>query len=183
MNVRMKARFKSMAFAVLGTLSIFSAVTYTSCERDKCKQIACAYGGVCTDGECLCVAGYEGPQCETINRTRFLDAWNVTEDGSLTDAAQYNVVVVPGSNIQEIRIRNFYNILTDEVSAFVKGDTMTINQQVVNGYTIAGKGYVIDEKYNGVHGKLVLRYKVVDNNGIVNDYGFETASDPSVWNK
>ncbi len=179
----MKSRFKTLAIAAIGTLSIFSAITYSSCQRDKCKAIVCAYNGVCTDGACLCPAGYEGPQCETINRLRFLNDWNVTEDGTLTDAAQYVLTIEKGPNIQEVLIRNFNNLLTDRVSAFVKGDTMYINQQTVNGYTLNGVGYLTDEKYNGAHGKMIVRYQITTGSGLVNDYGLGPASDASLWNK
>src|SRR5690606_37217724 len=127
----MKARFKTILFSALGAMTVFSAVTISSCNEDKCKAIVCAYNGVCKDGQCLCPPGYEGNQCEVITRERYLGVWTVTEDGTYSNAAQYPVDVVAGPNISELRIKNFRNSFVDEISAFVTGDTITIPEQKV----------------------------------------------------
>ena len=178
----MKARFKIVMLSALGALTAFSAVTFSSCKEDKCKAIVCAYGGVCSDGICLCPSGYEGNQCETITRTRYLGVWHVTEDGTYSNATQYTVSVQPGANISELRIKNFRNSFTDEVQAFVKGDTLTIPNQTINNRTVKGFGYIVDDKYYGANGKIVLRYVVKDENGITDDYGVD-GGDVSLWNK
>lgn len=179
----MKARLKTIFFTALSAVTLFSAVTYTSCENDKCKSIVCAYGSVCSDGTCLCQTGYEGPQCETITRERYLGPWRVTENGTITDAIQYTVSVEAGDNISEVRIKSFRNLLVDYVSAFVVSDSIYVPEQTVQNYTIVGHGYITDEKYYGDNGKMVLYYKIVDNTtGVVDDFGHENG-DPSVWNK
>jgi hypothetical protein len=179
----MKARFKTIVLSALGALTVFSGVTLSSCKEDKCKAIVCAYGGVCSDGACLCPSGYEGPQCETVNRTRFLGIWTVTEDGSLTNAAQYSVSVEKGPNITELRLKNFRNRFINDVKAFVKGDTIYIPQQTVeNNTSVMGTGYITTDLFYGRNGKLIIRYKVVDNLGKVDDFGVE-GGDPSLWNK
>lgn len=179
----MKARIKSIVLSAFGAIAVFSAVTYSSCEGDKCKSIVCAYGGVCTDGQCLCPTGYEGPQCETVTRERYLGTWVVTENGSITDAAQYTISIEKGDNISELRIKNFRNLFVNNVSAFVKGDTLYIPQQTVDHYEVIGNGYITDEKYYGDNGRLVVRYKVTDvNNNQTDDFGVD-GGDPSLWNK
>src|SRR5690606_14893398 len=129
----MKARFKIVLLSAIGALTAFSAVTLSSCSEDKCKSIVCAYGGVCTDGECLCETGYEGNQCETITRKRYLGVWHVTEDGTYTDATQYSISISPGPNINEVLISTLRNAsFKGDVQAFVRGDTITIIDQVVD---------------------------------------------------
>ena len=179
----MNARIKTIMLSALGAITVFTAVTISSCKEDKCKAIVCAFGGVCTDGICLCPSGYEGPQCETITRTRYLGPWIVTEDGTLTDAAQYTVSVEKGVNINELRIKNFHNLFVKEVSAFVKGDTLYIPQQELeNQNTVIGSGYITEDKFYGTHGRLVIKYKVTDSIGRVDDFGID-AGDPSLWTK
>jgi len=180
--VLMKARFKTILLSALGALTAFTAVTSSSCSEDKCKAIVCAYGGVCTDGQCLCPSGYEGPQCETITRTRYLGIWNITEDGTYSNAAQYSIAVEKGPNLSEVRIKNFRNLFVDEVQAFVKGDTITIPNQTINGNKIYGFGYITDEKYYGDNGKIVMRYVVTDPAGNVDDFGVN-GGDASLWIK
>ncbi|RYZ53757.1 MAG: hypothetical protein EOP49_06625 [Sphingobacteriales bacterium] len=178
----MKARFKTILLSALGALSVFSAVTVSSCNEDKCKAIVCAFGGVCTDGACLCPSGYEGPQCETVNRQRYLGAWVVTENGSVTDAAQYTLSIEKGDNITELRIKNLRNLFITDVRGFVNGDTLYIPQQTIDNHTVIGSGYITSDKFYGDYGKLVVTYKVTDNNGMVDDFGVD-GGDPSLWNK
>lgn len=178
----MKARFKTILFSALGAMTVFSAVTFSSCNEDKCKAIMCAYNGVCKDGQCLCPTGYEGNQCEIITRDRYLGVWTVTEDGTYSNAAQYPVDIVAGPNISEIRIKNFRNSFLEEVNAFVTGDTITIPDQIINNKTVRGFGFIEAEKYDAKHGKLTLRYIVTDQNGVVDDYGVD-GGEPSLWNK
>lgn len=177
----MRARLKAIYFATIATLSIFSTVAYVSCEQEKCKSVTCAYGGVCVQGACNCLAGYEGPRCETINRLRYLNTWNVTEDGTVTEATQYTVTIVGGPNIQEVLISNFNNRLTEPVTAFVEGDTLKIPAQTRNNVTVEGVGYLTAQKYDGRSGTMVVRYKVTDAT-TTNDYGLD-GGDASLWNK
>lgn len=178
----MKARFKTILLSALGAMTAFTAVTVSSCSEDKCKAIVCAFGGVCTDGQCLCPSGYEGPQCETISRNKYKGIWVVTEDGSYSNAAQYTVSVEEGPNITELRIKNFRNLFTENVQAFVKGDTLTIPSQTINGSSVRGFGYIIDDKFYGKNGKIVLRYIIKDQNNQVDDFGID-GGEPSLWNK
>lgn len=179
----MKARIKSVILSAIGVIGAFSMATYSSCNSDKCKTITCAYQGVCNEGKCICQSGYEGPQCETVTRKKYLGTWVVTENGSITDASQYTVAVVAGPNMTEVRIKNFRNFIMDDVNAFVKKDSIYIPQQSMQGQTIIGYGWVEDEKYYGDNGRIVLKYKVTDDaTGASDDFGYE-GGDPSLWNK
>ncbi|MBS1590128.1 MAG: calcium-binding EGF-like domain-containing protein [Bacteroidetes bacterium] len=179
----MKSRFKLVVLSALSALTAFSTVLVSSCKEDKCKSIVCAYGGVCSSGQCICPSGYEGTQCETITRKRYLGVWNVTEDGTYSSAAQYAISLEAGANIAEVRIKNFRNSFVSDVQAFVKGDTITIPNQTLAGKTIRGFGYIQQDKYYGQNGKITMRYVVKDNtSGVVDDYGVDNG-DPSLWNK
>ena len=180
----MKARLKTILLSAIGAISAFSFVTLSSCEPDKCKTISCAYGGICNEGKCLCQSGYEGPQCETLMRKKFLGTWVVTETGTISDSRQYTVTIEGGPNLSGIKIKNFYNNnLSLSVDAFVRGDTVTIAQQDIDKYTIVGEGWVEDEKYYGDNGQIVLKYKVTNNeSGETDDFGYDRG-DASLWNK
>src|SRR5579871_4978211 len=104
----MKTRLKTILVSCLSTLFIFAAVVYMSCNRDKCKTIVCAHGGVCNSGGCICPSGYEGSNCETVSRDKFLGNWSVFEKGSVTEQAQYPVNIAQGPNITDVVINNFY---------------------------------------------------------------------------
>jgi hypothetical protein len=62
---------RNIAFSVLLTLGAFSAMTYTACNKDECKDVVCQNGGTCAEGICTCPYAYEGTNCETQLRAKY----------------------------------------------------------------------------------------------------------------
>lgn len=177
----MKARFLYSLFTAFSTLTVLSGLT--SCNPDKCQAIACAYGGICQDGKCICADGYEGYQCETEMRARYLGIWTVTEDGTISNAAQYAVAVTRGDKPREIRIANFYNAITQPVKAYVSSDTVTIPMQAVNRFRVQGRGQIKRDPYRGVNALIKFNYMVEDTvNKLVDNFGY-SGGDPASWTK
>lgn len=178
---------KTLVFSALATLTLFLSVLYTGCEPDKCKNVTCAYAGVCKDGNCICQTGYEGLHCETIMRDKFKGIWNVNEDGTLTGAAQYTVSIEDGPKINEVVIKNFQNTFTENVLAVVYRDTLTIPSQTFsNGNTVSGWATItgtnqLNQHYYQ-HAICAFYYKVTNNIGQTNEYGTGGAG-PSQWSK
>lgn len=180
----MNARLRSIFFTASLITAAFSAVTYTSCSEEKCKPVVCANGSTCVDGACICPSGYEGARCETLNRERFLDVWNVEEDGSISAKAAYTLSIEPGTGITDVRIRNFNNLISEDVNARVKGDTIYIDPQTFNSNTVKGIGYITDSKFYGANGRLVMRYRVEKANGQIDNFGFDpSTTNYSLWDK
>src|SRR3954471_7120818 len=117
----MNAPLKKILISGVAALAALFFVTYVSCNKDKCKTVICAYDGVCSNGACICKSGYEGTNCETLTREKFLGNWNVFEKGSTTEAAQYVVSILPsGTNPTDVVIRNFFNYFNPtEIKAYV----------------------------------------------------------------
>ncbi|HEY1032709.1 MAG TPA: hypothetical protein VGD89_13110 [Flavipsychrobacter sp.] len=180
----MKARFKTIILSALSAIAAFTAVTYTSCNNDKCKAIVCAYGGVCKDGACICPTGYEGTQCEIITRDKYKGVWNVIEKGTYTLTNQYQVSIEDGASMNKMVIRGFYNNATAPVDMIINGDEVTIPLQTVdNRYEIQGTGTLKYEEFYGKHGTLTVRYTIKDKtSNMVNDFGVNTG-EPSIWSK
>lgn len=179
----MKARLKSIVLSAVGAIAVFSTVTITSCNDDPCKAIVCAYGGTCTEGECLCPSGYEGTHCEIVTREKYEGVWTVFEDGTVTKPAQYEIRIKNGVGATDMTISNFYNRFPgNDVSVRVKGDSLFIPQQTVNGYVIEGSGYLNWERENFYpeHGELIVHYTIKDPEGKLNDFGVNAGS-PSTW--
>ncbi|HEY9177459.1 MAG TPA: calcium-binding EGF-like domain-containing protein [Flavipsychrobacter sp.] len=177
----MKARLKSIILSAMGVAAVFTTVTVTSCNDDPCKSIVCAYGGTCADGDCICPSGYEGTHCEIVTREKFKGVWTVFEDGTSTNPAQYEVSFVNGEGATDMSITNFYNRFPgNDVNIRVKGDSMFIPQQTVNGYVIEGWGYLKWEDFYPEHGEITVHYKIVNPEGVTNDFGVNTGY-PSKW--
>jgi hypothetical protein len=182
----MRTPFKTILISTLVTLSAFISVTYFSCNRDKCKTIVCAHGGVCNVGVCICPSGYEGANCETVSRTKFLGNWTVFEKGSATPARQYALTIQPSTLTSDVVISNFYNYFQTPIKGYVNGDTLYIPNQQYEGKVLFGVGFIYSGVTYGQFGAISMRYEVIDTaTQVVDDYGYygPDASDPSAWNK
>ena len=183
----MKTPLKTILVSALLVCSAFVAVIHSSCNRDRCKTIVCANKGVCNDGVCTCPIGYEGSNCETVSRDKFLGNWSVFEKGSITQAAQYPISIQEGTKITDVVIKNFYNYFTTPINASVYHDTLFIPNQQYEGKVLFGVGYIYTTVTYVQYGAINMEYEIVDTaTGAVNDFGYNSIvdhSDPSSWNK
>jgi hypothetical protein len=182
----MKTAFRKILYSALVTLVTVGSVIYASCNKDKCKSIVCAYGGVCDGGKCICKSGYEGPTCQTISRDKFIGAWAVYEKGSITEAAQYPVAIERSNNITDVVIINFYNYFRNPVKAYIIKDTIYIPNQQLEGHVVFGQGVIYSNTTYGQYGSISMRYEVIDTaTNVPNDFGYYAPdlSEPSAWNK
>ncbi len=137
----MKPKYNVLLTAFL-TLFIFSAVLYTACHKDKCKDVVCFNRGACDGGNCVCPTGYEGPKCELLSRDKFIRTFNGWDTCSLTPVAimQYPVhfhAVLADS--LELMMNNFLNDPDDSAVCTIRStDSFTFlgsnNSTVFNGH-------------------------------------------------
>ncbi|HMN32193.1 MAG: hypothetical protein IT215_01425 [Chitinophagaceae bacterium] len=174
--------------ATLITMMLLFSVSFFSCKTDKCKQVTCAYSGVCKEGVCLCQIGYEGEHCETVTRDKFKGIFNVNEDGTISGVAQYSLSIENGEKINEVTIKNLQNVYKDfKVRGVTYLDTLTIpNQMLPDSSVVEGWGYIVDtnplNQHYYQHAILTVYYTVTDKLGVANEYG-SNGSQPSVWSK
>jgi hypothetical protein len=188
-------KFSAIIVTTFFTLLACTSLIIISCNRnstnilsgDKCKATSCAYGGVCVDGVCVCKPGYEGNNCEIISKAKFLGSWNVKEDGSVTERAEYGFVIEADTAATAVRLKNFYNYFKAPVMATITKDTIIIPNQQLEGKVVFGKGYIYTDSPGVKNGKISMRYQVVDvASQLVNDFGYYgdvTMSAPSDWSK
>ena len=182
----MKTSLKTILISAFVTFSTFLSIVYISCNRDKCKTIVCAHGGVCNSGSCICPSGYQGSNCETLSRNKFLGNWNVFEKGTRTAAAQYPVTIETGNLPTDVIIKNFYNYFKTNIRGYVTNDTLYIPNQQYEGKVLFGVGYIYSDVTYGQYGRIAMRYEIIDTaTTLVNDFGYYDldGSDPSLWNK
>ena len=186
----MKSVIKSILIPAFLTLGVFGSAIYISCNRDLCKTIVCANGGVCSLGSCTCPSGFEGTNCETQTRLKFTGNWSVFEKGTASLSAQYEVSIDTVGTFDAytyVTIKNFNNIFKSPVLAYVSADQLIIPNQRQQGKLIYGIGTISSNVTYGQYGSISMRYLVQDSlTLIVDDYGYNAAtdfSDPSAWNK
>ena len=125
---------KSILLASILTVGTFSATIFTSCNPDACKDVVCANGGTCTDGNCACPAGYIGTLCDTKANSTFVGTWSAKEklNGASTWATAYTVVVTAdGSSPGTFYLQNYGNY------------SCTAGSYQVSALTNDGKNYSI----------------------------------------
>jgi hypothetical protein len=114
-------------------------ITQNSC-RDPCKDVECN-NGVCEEGTCKCDAGYEGTNCETAVRTKFLGTYAFSENCNTGQDSYTVTITTVDADIQKIRISNIYDAgLSTE--ATVSGTSLTIASQSFGLATISGSGSI-----------------------------------------
>ena len=59
------------------------ALLAAACEQNPCKNVTCNHDGLCIDGTCSCVLGYEGSTCDEETRAKYAGNYKgvYTEDG------------------------------------------------------------------------------------------------------
>ena len=177
-----------LLFVLFASVSVY----LTSCGKDdvhktvKVMCVSCINGGQCINGVCLCSAGYEGSDCATISRNKFLGNWEVFEKGSTSIATQYGVAIMPDTAINSVVIANFYNSFRINIKASVKGDSLIIPNQQYEGKSVVGVGIISSSTTHGQYGVLTIKYEISDTvTGAINDFGYNPVdgSNPSQWNK
>lgn len=112
----MSTFFKAFCFLSLAVL----AQSCSSCNEvapqpiDLCESITCSGHGTCNDGTCACSPGYEGANCETETRAKFLGPYfgiyTFSKNGTNISIAGYFIEVTgdPG-NATNIVFSKGYN--------------------------------------------------------------------------
>jgi hypothetical protein len=110
------------------SIAAFSAVTLSSCSKDE-----------------TCLPGYEGKDCKTEMRTKFMKTWNANETSG-TEQLVYTCNVAAGTNVNQVVISKTFsdNFFQNNVNATVDGNIITIPSQKPDGsgseYSVEGSG-------------------------------------------
>ena len=134
----------------------------------------------------MCAAGYEDSVCATESRSKFVSNWVVDENGSTTSNTHYTASIQKGATVTDVLLINFFNYFTLPVNAYVKGDSIFIPNQHLQGKVVYGMGGITGNSYNGKYSEIILNYQVVDSaTGIIDDFGYNPAhiAAPSIWTR
>lgn len=120
-----KARLILSAFLTVGTLA---TVTLSSCSKDE-----------------VCPVGYEGKNCATEMRAKFIKTWSANETSG-SQQLVYTCNIAAGVNINQVVISSAFsdNFFNNNINATVDGNTITIATQKPDGgsspYSVEGSG-------------------------------------------
>lgn len=150
-------KMKIFSLSALSALALSTMLFFSSCTPDPCKDVTCLNNGTCNDGNCECVTGYEGTDCGTEVRAKFLGPYSVTDGCSASGAATYSINInKSNTEINVVLISNFWNLFANNVKATVNGTNLTIATQEPDndGYKVTGNGTI-----NG--NTLTINYTVI----------------------
>jgi hypothetical protein len=134
---------KSIAVTALVTIGSFTAVTYTACNKDKCKDVVCQNGGTCSEGNCNCLAGFEGDRCQTKVVDKFVGTWNAAETcGSVPSPAYQVTITGSGTSLVISNLGNYGCSLGGNITwagSITNSTSVTINDNKCS-YQMNGTG-------------------------------------------
>ncbi|MBL8012041.1 MAG: hypothetical protein JNJ64_15650 [Flavobacteriales bacterium] len=115
------------------------AFTATGCKKDECKDKNCGNGS-CVDGSCVCNTGYEGSECGTEKRAKFIGSWSGTETCTSGNYTWTMTSTSSSTGVTAIIFNNFAGYSGLNISATVNsnGTSLTIPNQTVSGATVSG---------------------------------------------
>lgn len=149
---------RNIAFSALLAVGVFATITYTSCNTDECEDIECLNGGTCIAGSCSCPTGYEGTDCSTLTRDKFIGTWKGSD---VCNINTYNVTLSISQATNEIEA------LINNPGGF--GTQVTITGRVTNATTISftdanvGNGRILNGTMEVNGNNLTFNYTVTDN--------------------
>ena len=134
---------------------------YAGC-KDACSETVCLNSGTCNDGKCECVGryggvncdtfcpvGYEGDNCETQNRTKFIAHWSAHTRSSDGADIKHALNISAGPTISTVIISNIASQAFSVVGTIGGRTNMDVYQQNATGnYTgkVSGSGEYSDRK-------------------------------------
>ena len=155
---------KKYHFLFLPFLLFLVSVLSESCDRNKCENVICGLRQSCVNGICQCAPGYEGDNCETLARDKFLGQYLVSTSCVQGFApAQYPTQVIEDFNeINKIQITNIVGTgLSAE--AYIDRDLIEIPDQNIGAGTIFGQG-----NYDQILQRIIIEYNYSVNGQLSN---------------
>lgn len=169
----MKKNLNLIAAALVVGVALFIASCGTT---DKCEDLNCGANGVCVDGTCQCDVGYEGTDCSTLTRQKYLGAVSVAVglcEFNDTCLKKIETLVCPTynsnitanpSDVKKFNISNFANLVDNNNNPInlTVGATVTSPTEVkLDEINVPGQGGL---KGSGVYltnpKRLILTYQI-----------------------
>jgi hypothetical protein len=130
-----------------GSVVIALAVNFNSCKKEKqdpCEGITCQNGGWCYDGSCKCTLGYEGTNCETESRAKFIGSDSVSSSCSVTKWKS----TIASTSVTKLTLKDLYGFPGINVNADLTSSTefniplQTVSDGASHTIKISGSGSI-----------------------------------------
>ncbi len=131
------------------------------------RVIICGPNSNLVNDSCICNAGYEKDDaglCTVETRGDFIGNYITEEQCSSSPLSTYQISIVAGNLINEVKINNFWDIFISPIVATFSGTTINITSQEpdFDGFIVEGSGSIDPNQTPMV---LTLSYTVTDTHG------------------
>ncbi len=98
-------RLKSTLIAAFSVFTL-SGTLLSSCTTDPCNSLNCQNGASCSDGHCVCPAGYEGAECDLLTVDKFTGKYQgaLRCDQFPIDFKEVEIVVAEKPNVITLKM-------------------------------------------------------------------------------
>jgi hypothetical protein len=118
--------------SLLAVASLAFGLFIMNACSDPCKDVTCLNGGVCDEGDCICATGYEGTDCGTEMRTKFLGSYSFI-DGCYPGTTTSSTIATSVDGVNRVNVTNILGTsLGGTAKATINGTNITIPSQSVN---------------------------------------------------
>ncbi len=130
----------SILFLFLSALGI---LFWSSCDKTTCENVVCSGNNTyCVSGQCVCVQGYEGPNCDTYSYEKYVGNYQVSENCTTTlngnQNNQYNMSISLGFSVDVVVINGFLGL--GAIEATINNNDIFISSQQIGATTVQGFG-------------------------------------------
>jgi hypothetical protein len=163
--VIVKIKPGTITLTSIAVMFLFVFVASFGCKKpvkknDPCEKVTCYNNGVCDNGKCNCLYGYEDEKCETAWNYKFLGWWQLVDEKGDT----FNVNIKSShTNPAAIVFDDFWKYKVDHIVGALTNSTQfefSINQNVNPG---APQLYFLKEGEGGIDqaGNLISGYYII----------------------
>ena len=148
----------------MAVIALSTFFFYQSCTPDPCKDVTCLNGGTCATGTCTCPTGYEGTDCGTEWRTKFVGSYLTSgSDNSGNTYTNIPTTIASSSSAETKFVLTVSGTFTWTCTT-TSSTAFTLDATSFSGYSYTGNGTI-----NG--NQVALSINETDNTtGAVNIY-------------
>ena len=133
---------KTKLFQILGVAAV-ATIGMASCDTDPCSEVECGDYGTCLEGACVCDAGFEGDDCATMSRDKFVGTYLASGTATCPVSGNGtfdNVTTTVGISSTGADRATFDFGGAVLLTCTVNGNDITVVNATVDGFNYSGSG-------------------------------------------
>lgn len=150
-------RYREILISLMSVMSLFLFTAF-SCNKnepppppDPCKDIICKNDGVCEEGTCNCLPGFQGEHCEQRWQEKYEGVW-AAQDSSDGRFTTFTVTIRPSLTLHTaIVMDSFWTYKANNILVHLTNENTLVFEDEQNVYPGYHENYILkkgDAKVN-----------------------------------